>query len=97
MNQNQILIFKSSEVSILIINNIEYLILKNVYNKFKWLDRRVFSPSIRSPSAVWEWEGEEEHRGTEKLCEYKTVEQSLPMNDGMRGKSKFGIKMRVAS
>ncbi len=25
------------------------------------------------------------HRGTEKLCEYKTVEQSLPRYDGIEG------------
>jgi hypothetical protein len=37
------------------------------------------------------WGGvSEEHRGTEKLCEYKTVEQSLPMILRNEGKSKSG-------
>lgn len=42
-----------------------------------------------------EGKGEKEHRGTEKLCEYKTIEQSLP--DRGRGEEQVRKKRGRAS
>ena len=59
--------------NIFLLNNLEYLIMKNRK------EGRFFDGPQHPPHRGGRGKIEKEHRGTEKLCEYKTLEQSLPV------------------